>query len=109
MCALTPQERQAILFLMTVALIGVGLEYCIKVYSPIKRFVTVESTFAKLDINQATADDLAGSRSISPALAKKIIAYRNAHGPFADLKEIKVIKGIGEARYKKINETFFVP
>ncbi len=42
--------------------------------------------FGRLDINAATADELAGLMRIGPALAARIVADRTARGPFAQSK-----------------------
>ena len=105
---LTPDERKVILFLITVALIGLGINFTIKINSPIKKFITVEANIAKLNINRVSLEDLLQGQCVSPALAKKIIAYRNAHGLFQNFEELKEVKGIGDYRYEKLKELFFV-
>jgi competence protein ComEA len=55
-----------------------------------------------MDINSASYDDLVSSRLISPGLGKNIISYRDEHGPFRSLEELKEVKGIGEYRYNKL-------
>lgn len=108
MLSLTPDERKVILFLTTVALIGLGINFTIKINSPIKKFITVEANIAKLNINQVNLEDLLQSQCVTTKLAKKIIEYRDAHSQFRDLEELKKIKGIGDYRYEKLKELFFV-
>lgn len=104
----TKQERQVILFLISVALIGLGINFAIKVNCRIEKFVRVDNAIAKIDINQATFEDFLGTSSITPNLAKKIIEHRNSHGSFRDLEELKEIKGIGDYRYEKLKHLFVV-
>ena len=108
MLSFTPDERKVILFLITVALIGLGIKFTIKINSPIKKFITVEANIARLNINQVNLEDLLQSQCVTVKLAKKIIEYRDSHGRFSDLEELKEVKGIGDYRYEKLKELFFV-
>ncbi len=47
-------------------------------------------------INRATAEELEMLPGIGPALAARIVAYREANGPFADLAALGEVAGIGE-------------
>jgi len=51
--------------------------------------------FGKLDVNAATADELAGLPRIGPALAARIVQDRAERGPFATVEELDRVKGIG--------------
>ena len=53
-----------------------------------------------VDINTAAAETLDTLPGIGPALAERIIAYREAHGPFERGEELMEVKGIGEATYE---------
>jgi len=109
MFAFTTQERKVLLFLMTVALAGAGIDFAAKSNAQVKQILACELGFAKLDINRVSREDLVDSRCLSRTLAEKIIAYRAANGPFKDLEEVRQVKGIGEARYEKLREVFCVP
>ena len=54
----------------------------------------------QVDINQATWVEFAQLEGIGPSLGKRIVAYREANGPFASLDDLKNVNGIGE---KKLN------
>jgi len=108
MLNLTREECRVILFLMSMALVGLGVNFALKVNSRIERVVKVDTNIAKIDLNQAKTEDLLSLRGISPKLAEKIIAYRNQNGPFRNLEELKEIKGIGDYRYEKLRDLFFV-
>jgi competence ComEA-like helix-hairpin-helix protein len=62
-------------------------------------FATV--VFGAVDINNASAEELATLKKIGMKKAAKIIAYRQTHC-FKDLKELKNVKGISKKRAKKI-------
>jgi len=41
---------------------------------------------------------------IGESKAQSIISYREEHGPFKNIEEIKNVEGIGEALFEKIKE-----
>ena len=55
-----------------------------------------------VNINTASVTELETLPGIGPVLAQRIVAYREAQGPFQDAAEIKKVAGIGEARYAQI-------
>lgn len=55
-----------------------------------------------LDINTATAAELEELPGIGPALAEKIIAWREENGPFTGREDVLAVSGIGEATYETI-------
>ncbi len=105
---LTPEEKKVVLFLIGIALLGVGINFCLKINSPIKKFILADVNIAKINLNKACLEDLLESRALSKRLAEKIIEYRGSRGGFSDLEELKEIKGIGEYRYEKLKELFFL-
>jgi competence protein ComEA len=108
MLNLTLQERKVILFLFSVALVGWGINFALKVNSPVTKFIQVDNHITKININKANPQDLLSTSGITPKLAKDIVAYRNTKGTFRDIEELKEIKGIGDYRYEKLKDLFFV-
>jgi competence ComEA-like helix-hairpin-helix protein len=51
----------------------------------------------RVDLNAATATELERLPRIGPALAARIVAYRDAHGPFRDVESLDAVSGIGPA------------
>ncbi len=54
----------------------------------------VSCTVAKVNINTASANDMHLLLGISQANAEKIVAYRNAHGPFTSINQLIPIVGL---------------
>lgn len=108
MLNLTLQERRVVLFLISVALLGLGINFALKVNSRITKFIQVDNHITKININRANLEDLLSAAGISLKLAKNIVAYRNIKGSFRDIAELKEIKGIGDYRYEKLKDLFFV-
>jgi competence protein ComEA len=59
---------------------------------------------AKLSLAQASQAQLEELDGIGPTLAKRIIEYRDAHGGFRSLGELKEVEGIGEKRFQSLSE-----
>ncbi len=53
----------------------------------------------KININIATQQELESLPGIGETIAARIIAYRQSHGPLADIGELKNIKGITNKVY----------
>jgi competence protein ComEA len=54
-----------------------------------------------LDINTADANQLTQLKNIGLKKAQQIIEYRNLHGKFTSIDQLKNVKGIGEATIAK--------
>jgi len=56
-----------------------------------------------LDLNRASAEDLAAISGLGPALAQRIVDYRQAHGPFKKIEELgEKVSGIGPKKVRQI-------
>jgi len=73
-----------------------------------QRLQRIEVTVDAVNINSATADQLATLPGIGPATAADIIAYRAAHGPFAACEDLMNVRGIGRVRFEKIRDLITV-
>ena len=56
----------------------------------------------KININKASVDELKLLPGIGETLAERIIAYRNEHGDFQSVEEIKNVNGIGDGKMAQI-------
>ena len=66
--------------------------------------VSGTGTDGKIDINTADAAELMQLKGIGEKRAKDIIAYREAHGPFAAVEGIMNVRGIKSALFEQIRE-----
>lgn len=57
---------------------------------------------AAVNINTATPAELEALPGIGPAKAKAIAQYRQEHGAFKSVEELKNVKGIGDAVLAKL-------
>lgn len=55
-----------------------------------------------IDLNQATAQQLTQLPGIGPALAKRIVEFREQHGPFTRVEDLMKVRGIGEKSFQKL-------
>lgn len=58
----------------------------------------------KININTATAAELERLPKIGPSIAQRIIAYRDANGPFARVEDLQKVKGIGPATFAALKD-----
>ncbi len=55
-----------------------------------------------LDINKATAEEIAGLPSIDKTLAEAIVRYRRKNGPFKDIQDVPRVAGVSPQVFEKI-------
>ncbi len=58
----------------------------------------------KININTATLEDLDTLPGIGPAIAQRILDYRNQNGPFKRLEDLKKVRGIGDVIFANIRD-----
>jgi competence protein ComEA len=57
-----------------------------------------------ININSATVEELDKLDGVGPAIAQKIIDYRQKNNGFRDINEIKLVSGVGDKMYEVIKE-----
>ena len=64
--------------------------------------LTASLSLAAVNINTASPSELEALPGIGPAKAKAITDYRQQHGAFKSVEELKNVKGIGEGIFSKL-------
>jgi competence ComEA-like helix-hairpin-helix protein len=64
--------------------------------------LVIEEGQMPVSLNEASSGDLEGLPGIGPALAERIVAYRNAAGGYQRLDELKKVRGVGDKLFQKI-------
>ncbi len=58
----------------------------------------------KININSGDKNELDRLPGVGPALAERIIEYRQANGSFNDIEGLKKVPGIGTSKFEKMKE-----
>lgn len=56
-----------------------------------------------LNLNTATKAELEELPGVGPVMAQRIVQWRERHGRFSDIRELREIEGIGEKVFAKIS------
>jgi competence ComEA-like helix-hairpin-helix protein len=62
----------------------------------------------RININQATAEELESVPGLGPKLSQRIVEYRNIHGSFHKLEDLVNVSGIGPKNLEKIQDHLVV-
>ena len=104
---LTSQERRVLFVLAVIIFIGAVLEFSFKKYPELHDIVNVVDTgklYPKIDVNAASVEELVSLPYIGQYTANQIIQYRQNHGPFTALEQLKNVKGIRDKNFEKFKD-----
>jgi competence protein ComEA len=62
----------------------------------------------RVDLNRASAEDLADLPGIGEGLARRIVRDRDANGPFRSVEDLARVPGVGERRTRALAEVLEV-
>lgn len=115
---LTASERKAIVFILSIVLIGACLHVLLRNHTfntffyrdMISRIDTSPATISiPIDPNTATVEKLSQIPGIGPVLAERIIRYRGQHGAFTKEEDLGAVKGIGARKLQRIKKFLIFP
>lgn len=66
------------------------------------------ATKVRVDINTASAEELAQLPGIGDKVAARVVTYREENGRFLKIEEIMNVRGIGEKTFLKIKDSLIV-
>ena len=123
MAFLTRQEKFVVIFLIIGSLCGFSYSYYKKFNPPIdikfkrpfredtaqaKPFEDIIQEEKSVNINTASIDELIRLKGIGPAIAGRIVEYRNQNGSFGHIEDIKGVHGIGPKKFDDIKDLITV-
>lgn len=62
----------------------------------------------KMNLNEASAQQLERLPRVGPVIASRIVAYREAHGPFAEVAHLERVSGIGPKTMERLTPLLIV-
>lgn len=62
----------------------------------------------KININTATVAELCALPGIGEVLAERIVEYRQEHGAFTDIEQLKQVSGIVEKKFEVLRDLIVV-
>lgn len=63
---------------------------------------TGKGKIAPIDLNRASEDELTAIPGIGKAMARRIVEFREEHGPFRRVEDLLKVRGIGEKSFEKM-------
>ncbi len=93
--------------LMVMAWMAFGLsgsQWMPVLYAAPKVDVKLEAHAQPVNINKAGVVELQTLRGVGPALAGRIMKYREEHGPFKKVEDLNLVNGIGDSKLSKIKD-----
>ena len=71
-------------------------------------FAFISISFAAVNLNTATKDELDSVKGIGPAKAQAIVEYRQKNGAFKSVDDLKNVKGFGDKTVAKMRSELTV-
>lgn len=69
---------------------------------PVKEARKVLEPSVVIDVNQASATDFEKLPGIGPELARRIVEFRQKHGPFRRVEDLLAVRGIGSKKWRAL-------
>lgn len=58
----------------------------------------------RVNLNTASAEELATLPGVGPGVAKQILSWRKEHGRFAKAEDVMAVRGIGEKKFARMKD-----
>lgn len=72
---------------------------------PFNRAIATQSPVARVvSLNLSDAKQLQQVSGLGPALAKRIVRYREQHGPFQSIDDVRLVTGVGPGLMNRIRD-----
>jgi competence ComEA-like helix-hairpin-helix protein len=100
----TPHERRAVIFIAAAFFCGLCLDIVFKFIPPAYQYLNVLDaplTRAKIDINQATYEELLTVPGLGPSTAARIIYARQEKGHFDSLDDLHQVKRLSQRMFDR--------
>jgi competence protein ComEA len=104
----TAEEKKVMLFLSAVAFCGIAINALCKLNSQVEKFLVPSVQMVRIDLNKVALEELIMTRCLPENICRNVISCRLERGGFSRLEELKEVRGIGNKRYEKVKEIFFV-
>lgn len=88
--------------LVVVLSVGIGAAAAIPITWAADKPEAVQVAKAQVNINKASAKELAALKGIGDGLATAIVDYRTKNGPFQKVEDLLKVKGIGKKKLASI-------
>ncbi|WP_406317655.1 ComEA family DNA-binding protein [Streptosporangium sp. NBC_01639] len=75
---------------------------------PVAAPVTADPAAVVLDLNTATPQQLEQLPGVGEVLARRIVEYRDGHGGFRTVEQLREVSGIGERKYAEMKDRVHV-
>jgi competence protein ComEA len=111
-------ERGLLIFLLGTLLVGAGTiaykksfpagNLRIETSAPSPETSSVQNipkNDRKININEASSEELTALKGVGPALAGRIVEYRSNKGLFVSKEDLKKVPGIGDKLFSKIKDS----
>ena len=108
MLNLTKEEKQVVLFLVVLALLGAGLNFLAKKFSPVRAIACANPRLGKININAADKLTLKLIPGVGEKLAERILDYRKENKGFSELEELRNVKGFSSRTLEKARDLIFI-
>ena len=70
--------------------------------------VSLAETPAKVDLNHASEDQLTTLPGVGPALAARIVEFREKNGGFQRIEDLLNVRGIGDKKFSRLESMITV-